>query len=216
MIHPCVRDAFYDFSAQFEGVVPCMYLDVRGLVTTGVGNLIDSTAAAEALPWTVHTGGQPATPEQIATEWQFVKWHPDLARLGAGAAGRVTLLRLSGDAIRALVASKLDEMVTHLAARFDLASWPADAQLAVCSMAWAMGPGFVFPRFAFAVARLNFDAAAIECTIREDGNPGVKPRNAANRVHLGRAAFVLRDGLPLDAFYDQSAADSLGAEDHNP
>ena len=39
-MRPNVRDAFSDFNAPLEGVVEWMYLDVRGLVTVGVGNLL--------------------------------------------------------------------------------------------------------------------------------------------------------------------------------
>ena len=45
-----VRRGFIGFSAPFEGRLHYMYLDVKGLVTTGVGNLIDSVGAAQALP----------------------------------------------------------------------------------------------------------------------------------------------------------------------
>ena len=46
-----VRDAFVDFTAALEGVVPWMYLDVKGLVTVAIGNLIDPVAAALSLPF---------------------------------------------------------------------------------------------------------------------------------------------------------------------
>lgn len=201
MIHPCVRAAFYDFSARFESVIPWMYLDIKGFVTTGVGNLIDRIESAERLPWT-HSGGIPATRDEIREEWHIVKSHTEFAHLGAGAAKASCVLRLSPPAIRALVDAKLTEMVTHLAGRFDLASWPADAQLAVCSMAWAMGPGFKFPRFEIAVSHRNFMAAAGECAINATGNPGVVPRNKANRAHFERAANVIAQGLLLDAFLE--------------
>ena len=36
-----VRAAFLSFTTRLEGRVPYMYLDIKGLVTIGVGNLID-------------------------------------------------------------------------------------------------------------------------------------------------------------------------------
>jgi hypothetical protein len=45
-----VRAAWCDFNRSLEGWVSWMYLDVEGLVTTGMGNLIDPVEAAFPLP----------------------------------------------------------------------------------------------------------------------------------------------------------------------
>lgn len=50
-VRQAVLDVWNDFNRPLEGRVPYMYLDVKGLVTTGLGNLIDSTADAEQLAW---------------------------------------------------------------------------------------------------------------------------------------------------------------------
>src|SRR5580704_1499007 len=50
-MYSSVRDIFPNFSKQFEGRVGWMYLDVKGLVTIGVGNLIDPLPAAVGLPF---------------------------------------------------------------------------------------------------------------------------------------------------------------------
>ena len=53
-----------------------MYLDVKGLVTVGVGNLMDPVSVAQTLPFRfknkpgISAPGSPATPDQIAQEWQ--------------------------------------------------------------------------------------------------------------------------------------------------
>jgi hypothetical protein len=49
-------------------------------------------------------------------------------------------------------------------------------------MSWACGPGFQFARLARALCDRDWAVAAVECKIREAGNPGVVPRNVANRV----------------------------------
>lgn len=214
MIYPCVRATFYDFTAPLEGVVPWMYLDIRGLVTVGLGCLIDPLPLAIPLQWHWADFGAVARVDAIDAEWHRVKSRTEIAKLGHLAALRYTELRLSDDGIRALAMRRFDENAAVLSRRFDLASWPADAQLAVCSMAWAMGPSFQFPKFEAACARKDFDAAALECTIREADNPGIAPRNVANRVHLARAAAVLRGGLPLDRFYEPDP--TAVAEDTNP
>ena len=46
-----VQSSFPAFSGRFEGRVPYMYLDVLGLVTVGVGNLVDPVETAQALPF---------------------------------------------------------------------------------------------------------------------------------------------------------------------
>ena len=45
-MRPSVFAAFPGFITRFEGRLPFMYLDTKGLVTTGVGNLIDPLVPA--------------------------------------------------------------------------------------------------------------------------------------------------------------------------
>lgn len=45
-MHQPVIDAFLDFTIPLEGKVSSMYLDVKGLVTTGIGNLVDQIGRA--------------------------------------------------------------------------------------------------------------------------------------------------------------------------
>jgi hypothetical protein len=162
-----------------------MYLDVKGLVTTGMGNLIDPLEAALRLTW--HSAdGATATPDEVRHEWHRIKTNLPLAHLGAKAAKRVATLHLNEADIDTLVFSKLDHDVAILKANpafADFDDWPADAQLALLSMGWAMGPGFGtrFPRFSTACAAGDFAAAARDCAISTTGNPGVARRNAANR-----------------------------------
>ena len=50
-MHPSVKSVFPSFSTKLEGRVPWMYCDVLGLVTIGIGNLIDPEEAALHLPF---------------------------------------------------------------------------------------------------------------------------------------------------------------------
>jgi hypothetical protein len=178
-----------------------MYLDVLGLVTVGVGNLIDPVETALALPFQFKNDpGTAATQDQIAEEWQTLKSDTSLATKGYKACALVTRLELSDDAINSLILSRLTQNESFLKRQqwfqgFD--SWPADAQLGLLSMAWAMGPGGPgeFPHFRAACQSLDFAAAAAQCKMNEAGNPGLIPRNQANFTLFSNAAAVLAGGL---------------------
>jgi GH24 family phage-related lysozyme (muramidase) len=184
-----VREAFPTFTDTFEGKLAFMYLDVKGLVTTGRGNLIDPVPAAHAIPWKHGVNGPFATGDQITAEWIKVKSLQSMRTRGGVAYGAVTELRMSEEDIDALTFGKLDEMYAYLGRRFrDLDEWPADAQLGLLSMAWAMGPGFHFPNFEAAARNTAWTVCADECKMNADGNPGLIPRNAANKKLFLNAA----------------------------
>jgi len=202
---PAVQSNFPAFSAKFEGRVPYMYVDVKQLVTVGVGNLIDPVAVAQALPFRfknrpgIAAPGSPATPDQIGQEWQTIKNDLSLATKGYKACEPITQLELSDDAIDALILGRLVQNEGFLKRQpwfqnFD--AWPADAQLALLSMAWAMGPGGPggFPNFRAACQKLDFSTAAAECKMNEAGNPGLIPRNQANVSLFSNAAMVIASG----------------------
>ena len=205
-----VQSAFRSFNEQFEGSIPFMYLDIKGLVTVAVGNLIDPVEYAQALPFRfknkpgIAAPGSPATKDQIAAEWQSLKNNTKLAHLGHKACEPLTQLELDDDSMNHLIAQKLASNADFLKRQvwfqaFD--TWPADAQLGILSMTWAMGPGGPggFPHFRAACQSLKFDVAATECKMDETGNPGVVPRNRANVVLFSNAAVVLA-GEPQSTF----------------
>ncbi len=123
-------------------------------------------------------------------------------------------MRLPPPAVYQLINSKVDEFEAILRKR--IANWdnlPADAQLAVLSMAWAMGPGFRYPGFLAALSSGDFDTAMREAHMPDEKNAGLVPRNAANKQLLANAGQVVRAGAPLDnlifdvaAFAKKSAA----------
>ena len=78
-----VEEAWIGFSTRFEGRIQWMYLDILGLVTTGIGNLIDPKPAALSLPWR-HVGTyERATVGEISVEWDMMKSRKGLAQTGA-------------------------------------------------------------------------------------------------------------------------------------
>lgn len=199
-MYPSVQAAFRAFNEPFEGVVPWMYLDVKGLVTVGVGNLIDPVELALHLPFRFRgEPHQPAGSEQISEEWQRIKSNAALGKAGYRACEALTRLRLDDAAIDALIHARLGANEVSLKKRaafvgFD--GWPADAQLGLLSMAWALGPGgpSKFTKFSAACRQVDFSGAAAGCKINETGNPGVAPRNRANRILFGNAAAVRKSG----------------------
>lgn len=190
-----VRAAFVEFTAPFEGVVPWMYCDVKGLVSVGIGNLIDPIQMAMSLPF-VHADGSAADRAEIAAEWLRIKNFPNAAALGHRAVEHVAKLRLTLGGVQDLVSGKLAQMGAMLVQRFpDFEQWPADAQLATLSMSWACGPAFRFPALAHALFDGDFTVAANECHMDETGNLGLAPRNVANVTLYRNAATVAAGGL---------------------
>jgi hypothetical protein len=196
------QQSFPAFSTKFEGRIPFMYLDIKGLVTVGVGNLVDPVEEAQALPFRfknrpgIDAPGSPATPDQIAAEWRTLKSDLSLAAKGHTACEPITQLDLSDEAIDSLILKRLTQNESFLERQQwfeNFASWPADAQMGLLSMAWAMGPAGPgnFPRFRAACQHLDFRMAAAQCKMDEAGNPGLIPRNQANFTLFSNAAIVL-------------------------
>lgn len=160
-----------------------MYLDVKGLVTIGLGCLIDPESLARSLPFVGKNTGKRVPVEVIAVEWRNVKANTLLARQGHAAASRVTTLKLEDDAIDELARVRLHSTEDYLKKTLkDFEQWPADAQLATLSMAWAMGAGFTmsFPAWTKAAMKHDWVTCAKQCLMRTAGNPGLVPRNKAN------------------------------------
>lgn len=199
-MQPVVRDKWQEFSTKFEGYLPYMYLDVKGLVTTGMGNLIDPISNAESLPWK-KADGSSASKAEIDAAWNIVKGRTDLKMKGGGAFAGLTGLHLEDDGIQQVINSTLDRNDQTLSSRFPgYASWPAPAQMALHSMAWAMGANFKFPKFEAAVNSLipDFKTAITESHMNDVGYPGLTPRNVANAQLFSDAQNVLDNNLPHD------------------
>lgn len=219
-----VRDTYVDFTTKFEGSVPWMYADVKGLVTVAIGNLID--ASPHANPWGPaiglpfeHPDGTQATPQEITTAWLAVKGDPNAARFGHRYAKDIVGngIRLSQGGISKLVFRKLDENDTVLCKRFaDFEEWPADAQLATHSLSWACGVYFHFPLLERALRAKDFREAVDHCKMNETGNPGLIPRNKANRTLYRNAACVQSFKLDGECLYYPTGLSLEETEDTGP
>lgn len=209
MIRQSVKDGFLGYTAPLEGeAVPHMYVDVIGLVTVAYGNLIDASQSGSAAPWTPALAlpwrwpdGGLATSDQIKADWLRLKSsEASLRRRSLAVQATFTHVRLSPDACKALVFDTLETMASHIArVHFPaFASYPADAQLAILSLAWAAGSDWPrkFPHCKAAVLARDWGLAAREgqlSVIAADGktpNPGVIPRNRAQRLCFANAAGV--------------------------
>lgn len=225
-----VIDKFSEFSVTFEGRVASPYRDVLGYVTVGEGNLIDPISLALSLPWKID--GRPATRVEVEADWKNVKANAD-PKLHWKYAEKLSRIRLDDAGIDELVRSKL--LANEKILRRDFRHWdgmPADAQLAICSMAWALGAGFAatFKNFARAANSMvtidenvfapDYAGMKASCKInaydevnpktgKRDNpkyNPGVIPRNKANELCLENARVVAEHGMDPDVLHWPNAA----------
>jgi hypothetical protein len=171
----------YDFQLPFEGgAVPWMYLDVKGYVTVSVGCLVDPLPPGLRF---VKQGGELADDDEVRSEWSRVKSMQVYKLRGGGFFKDRTSLRMPAEDMIRLVYKRLRNNDAVLCSRFKgFAGLPQEAQTAVHSMAWAMGPWFRFPKFEAGLNARDYATCAAECRISEAGNPGVKPRNEANKA----------------------------------
>ncbi len=174
-----------------------MYLDVKGWVTTGVGNLIDPVGIALNLPFLHKKTRSKATQQETKQEWDKVKGMQNLKKGGGGNFGQYTTLVLDDDAITNLIAQRLanNERVLKSKNAFkNFDTWPADAQLALLSMSWAAGPNKFdnWKRFNAACINMDFDTAATESHMKEERQPKeFKNRNKLTNFLFKNAAAVI-------------------------
>jgi GH24 family phage-related lysozyme (muramidase) len=199
-MYSSVADAFWKFTADREGSLDFMYADVKNLVTTGIGNLIDPINTALNLPWRHRATGELASGPEIVSAWNTVKGRIDLNQKGGGYYRNVTDLYLDKEAIQELVRQRLNQNEAILRQGFpNYDSLPADAQLGILSMAWAAGPYFYksFPMFTKAVNSGDYVTAAVQSHMK-----GLNAdRQIANRELFANAADVIAKGADFATLY---------------
>jgi GH24 family phage-related lysozyme (muramidase) len=195
---PETRDAFIPFTDPLEGKTNFLYTDEYGLVTTGRGNLVDwgprrlkggdpigtcDPSPAMALGWK-NADSTLSIAKVIRSAWWVVKnaW----PAFQSFACANLTTIRLDPIDVDTLTYTKLDSVWQQIVHRWpDAESWSAPAQLGVISMAWAMGAGFDFPKFAYGASQKDWSLCAGECKM-SNGSP---LRNAQNwELFTGAAA----------------------------
>lgn len=184
-----------------------------------LNNVVSASAMAPAmrLPWKFKAPGWTsknplaqgtASQTDIAAAWTATKRQnevvPDFSQRGGFAYAGLTNLTLDMQGLKDLFARTLDSFDKTLGSRYPgYESWPADAQLAIMSMSWAMGPAFNFPQFKAAVDRLDFNEAAKLSFFRGGGGTeSVRSgRNAENEKMFQTAAIVLKNGSDPDILH---------------
>ena len=148
----------------FEGTVPWMYLDTKGFVTVGVGELIASAAKAETLAF-VDPDGEPCTQDAILDEFNRVS-----ALVPAKVAAfyrSPTSPVLPHAAIDTLLMNHLNFFDGQLATRFgSYASFPDPAKLGLLDVIYNLGQVGLFqhfPHLMAAVDKQDWLGAAANC-----------------------------------------------------
>ncbi|MDB4980057.1 MAG: hypothetical protein JWM82_809 [Myxococcales bacterium] len=150
---------------HWEGDLKYLYVDTRGFVTTGIGQLVKDAAAARELPFIDMRTGRPATAQQIDQAFGAVQQLPK-GRSDPWYA-TATHLRLPEETVRALAQSRLtNEFLPGLRRElphFD--SYPPSAQRALIDMAYNLGVGGVgrFHGLRAACEAGDWSQAAAEC-----------------------------------------------------
>lgn len=188
-----VRAAFVRFNGPLEGVLPFMYSDSEGYVTTAMGFLLPTAASATELPWR-NPDGSLADAATVQAQWQAVKDGPVNSSSGAG---YLTTIRLDDAGIQAATDLRIGDGEPVL--RRDFPTYDtlsAYAQLALWSMAWAMGPAFRsalgFSQFGGAIDAGRFQDAA---PLGHFKGSGVATRIAADDQLFAWAQLVADGGL---------------------
>lgn len=157
-----LHEAMTDLS-RWEGFTTWLYLDTRGLVTVGIGNMLPDVQACRALPW--KTVGQPSTAAEVDAAWTAVRrMEPGRA---ASSYANATKIRLDQGDVMALAERRLEREflpgLKRLYPGWD--TFPASAQRALVDMAWNLGIAGLakFRHLAGAVSARDWAAAAQSC-----------------------------------------------------
>lgn len=242
-----------------------MYCDRLNLVTTGIGNLIDASArnsfdtspAAMApamnLPWKFKApgwtsknplAGGAASPGDIQAAWITTKLQeqnqPGFNKKGGFAYAGLTPLTLDMNGLLTLVSNKLTSNNATLVKNYPgFEALPADAQMGLLSMSWAMGASFwpalpidgkvphipEFQAFKDAIDKLDFISAAIHSqfkgggSITDAGQPGIRPasRNHDLDIMFRNAAASVKAGAdPDQLFFPGTSVSGSGGLLSNP
>jgi hypothetical protein len=200
-VRPGVSDAWLTFSMEHEGYTQFFDLDVKRLVTIGIGELVDplSNLDSSYLSRFVDLAGNPVTPAEVIAAWQIVKSDKTLNPLGGGLQySKLTTVRMTKGAIMDLTLHKLAAFEGVLRTHFP--NWdtaPAHAQLAMLSHAWAFGPNFPtsWPHLTQAFNLQAYNVCADQCVPSAAEmaaqNVSFHDRIAQEQVHFRAAAVLL-------------------------
>lgn len=197
-----------------------------------LNNVVSAAAMLPAmkLPWRLRgpgwtsknpVAGELVSPAEVADAWTRVKRQnevvPDFSQRGGGKYASLTNLTLDKDALMALFNNTLTSFDNALRKHYQgYDTWPADAQLAIMSMSWAMGPAFHpalgFQAFKNAADIRDFATMAVQSTFKGGGSITDKAsRNAENFLMFNNAAVVERAGGDPDRLIFPGTGSGIGA-----
>lgn len=168
-MHSTAKNYAIEFLKEHEALVLCMYLDILGLMTTGIGDLIDTktsdfaSAQTEVSKFTWHRvkDNVVATAAEIEAEWKNIK----------ALIAKSVHLKMNGKIFETWAKEQNPPLVTlqlneeeYLKNNFltkverfeksikrtpndyfkDFDDFPADAQLGIISIAWGNGEFFAY------------------------------------------------------------------------
>jgi GH24 family phage-related lysozyme (muramidase) len=174
-----LRQAAIDRTIKFEGWVPYFYLDTKGFVTVGFGQMIPNPDEASKLAMQSAAGA--ATDAEKRNEWATIKAQaPGMFFTAYKPFTRLTYDEANG---QGFLVSKLQSCIGQLKAAFpDLDSYPPGPQDALLDMIYNMGAGEFsaahWPHLFAAVRARDWAAAAAQCTRQGIGDD----RNKATRA----------------------------------
>jgi GH24 family phage-related lysozyme (muramidase) len=214
-MYPSVQSVWTTTTRRLEGLCYWLYLDSLGYITTGLGDLCDPIDMARALPWVRHDG-MPASDDDVTTAWRTVdalRSDPKGQKQTSGPATKYgqafagyTSIRLTDDGVAQTMLRQVAANETQLRRYFaNYDTMPADGQMAINSMAWAMGSGFPvsFQHFTAAVNSEDWETAKAESPFR---GSGVQHRIDMDTALLENAARVAAQGLDPSTLYYPAAA----------
>lgn len=155
------RKALLEEIRGHEGKVAHIYLDSRGNVTVGIGQLLRTAAGAKKLPFVHRRAGQKATEEEI--EQEFRKIEEQEPNLAAGKYKRLTRLELPEEEIEKLFSKQVERFEAGARKQFKgFDGYPLAAQIALVDMAYNVGLAGLarFKRLKAAAERGDWKAAA--------------------------------------------------------
>jgi GH24 family phage-related lysozyme (muramidase) len=139
-------------TTAFETAVPWMYLDTRGLVTAGIGQMLPDAASAQALAF-LHPDGTPAPPDVIRADFERVR---ALAPAQPCHAYRsLTSPTLAADTMATLLAAVTTANDAALRRLPSYDAFPNPAKLALLDMLYNLGAPKLFSEYPLLFAAVH-------------------------------------------------------------
>lgn len=176
-----------DDMQSHEALILHLYLDSVNKVTVGVGNMLPTLAAAQALAFVKRKApGGAATADEIKADWDAVNEHAG-KNLAARSYAKYTALNLPADVCWAMLKTRIDhEYIPGLKRAYkDWDQYPLPAKRALLDMAYNLGLKGLskFKTMNGHVDKLAWDKAADAC--ERKGIP--KERNSWTRARFQEA-----------------------------